>query len=57
MFKIYNTELQYQCIFLSEVIFDSDEDDTMDINGIVGEALVSIATVIIITIIIIIIII
>ena len=55
MFNIYNTELQYQCIFLSEVIFDSDEDDTMDINGIVGEALVSIATVIITIIIIIII--
>ena len=27
---------------LPEIIFDSDEDDTMDVNGIVCEALVSI---------------
>ena len=43
MFKISNTELQYQCILLSEVMFDSEEDDTIDINEIVCEALVSIA--------------
>ena len=39
--KFRTLNCSIQCILLSEVMFDSEEDDRTDINEIVHEALVS----------------